>query len=74
MSGGKLEFATHRRHEVGILAWIDPHISNGAVEGLNTKIKAVARRAYGFRNPLNHIAAIFHACGNLPEPLPTLLG
>lgn len=63
-----------RRHEAGILAWIDLRISNGALEGLNTKIKAVARRAYGFRNPVNHIAAIFHACGNLPDPLPTTLG
>jgi transposase len=63
-----------RRHEQGILAWIELRISNGPLEGLNTKIKAVARRAYGFRNPVNHIAAIFHACGNLPDPLPTTLG
>ena len=63
-----------RRHEEGILAWIDLRISNGALEGLNNKIKTVARRAYGFRNPLNHIAAIFHVCGSLPDPLPTLLG
>lgn len=63
-----------RRHEAGILAWIDLRISNGPLEGLNTKIKAVARRAYGYRNPVNHIAAIFHACGNLPDPLSTTLG
>ena len=57
-----------------MLAWIELRISNGSLEGLNTKIKAVVRRAYGFRNPVNHIAAIFHACGNLPDPLSTTLG
>ena len=57
-----------RRHEEGILAWTKLRISNGAVEGMNNKIKLISRRAYGFRDPYNYIAAIFHGCANLPMP------
>ena len=57
-----------RRHEEGILAWTRLRISNGTVEGMNNKIKLISRRAYGFRDPYNYIAAIFHSCANLPTP------
>lgn len=58
-----------RRHEKGILAWINLRISNGALEGMNDKVKLISRRSYGFRDPYNHITAIFHGCGNLPMPV-----
>lgn len=58
-----------RRHEAGILAWIKLRISNGALEGMNHKIKLVSRRAYGFRDPYNFVIAIFHGCADLPMPL-----
>jgi transposase len=57
-----------RRHEEGLLAWIDLRISNGAVEGMNNKIKLVAKRAYGFRTSTHFKLAIYHCCANLPLP------
>ena len=58
-----------RRHEEGILAWIRLRISNGALEGMNCKVKLVSRKAYGFRNPYNFVVAVFHGCAHLPMPL-----
>jgi hypothetical protein len=40
-----------RAHEPPILNWFRAkgEISNGAVEGLNNKIRVITRRSYGFR-------------------------
>jgi transposase len=38
------------RHWDGILAYFDDRRSSGPVEGTNTKIRVVLRRAYGIRN------------------------
>jgi transposase len=57
-----------RRHEEGIIAWIDLGISNGALEGMANKIKTTAKRAYGFRTPEHYELAIYHSCANLPLP------
>jgi transposase len=42
--------------------------SSGAVEGMNSKAKVVARRSYGFRRLNTLVAALFHTLGHLPEP------
>lgn len=55
-----------RNHLDGILAWTKLRVSNGALEGMNKKVKLVSHRAYGFRHPRNYIVAIWHACGDLP--------
>ncbi len=61
------EFAKRvRRHLDGILAWTKLRVSNGALEGMNNKVKLVSHRAFGFRNVDNYIANIFHCCANLP--------
>ena len=58
------------RHLDGILAWTRLHISNGAVEGMNNKVKVVSHRAFGFRTVAHYMAAIWHGCGGLPlEPV-----
>lgn len=57
-----------KRHWQGILAWTQLRISNGALEGMNNKIKLVSHRSFGFRNPDNYINAIYHCCANLPLP------
>lgn len=57
-----------KRHWKGILAWTKLRISNGAVEGMNNKIKSVSHRSFGFRNPKNYMYAIYHCCANLPLP------
>ena len=43
--------ATLRDHRAGILAYYDCRISTGPLEGLNTKIQAMKRQAFGFRDP-----------------------
>jgi transposase len=57
-----------REHLDGILAWTRLRISNGALEGMNNKVKLVSHRSYGFRNDDRYIEAIYHNCGNLPLP------
>jgi transposase len=41
---------TLEEHQEGILAYYDFPISTGPLEGTNTKIKAMQRQAYGFRD------------------------
>jgi transposase len=57
-----------RSHLDGVLAWTRLRLSNGAVEGMNNKIKLISHRAFGFRQARNFIAAIYHGCARLPLP------
>jgi transposase len=59
-----------RAHEPLILNWFraKKEISNGAVEGLNNKIRVVTRRSYGFRTYEAMELALYHNLGRLPEP------
>ena len=41
---------TIRKHAVGILAYLDTRMTNGPVEGINNKLRVIARRAYGFHS------------------------
>ncbi len=58
-----------RTHLDGILPWTKIRLSNGAVEGMNNKIKSISHRSFGFRSAKNFIAAIYHCCARLPLPL-----
>jgi transposase len=58
-----------RSHLDGILAWTKARVSNGAVEGMNNKIKSISHRSFGFRTAENFIAAIYHCCAQLPLPV-----
>jgi len=57
-----------RSHLDGILPWTKIRVSNGAVEGMNNKIKSISHRSFGFRTAENFIAAIYHCCARLPLP------
>ena len=57
-----------RSHLDGVLAWTRLRLSNGAVEGMNNKIKLVSHRAFGFRTVEHYVAAIYHCCARLPLP------
>jgi transposase len=57
-----------RTHLDGILPWTKLRLSNGAVEGMNNKIKAISHRSFGFRTAGHFIAAIYHCCARLPLP------
>ena len=63
---------TVERHKDGILAYVETGLSNGVVEGINNKIRAIIRRAYGFRNPRALMAMILLCCGGMEftPPLP----
>jgi transposase len=41
---------TLEKHQEGVLAYYDYRISTGPLEGTNTKIQAMKRQAYGFRD------------------------
>lgn len=58
-----------RSHLDGVLAWTKTRLSNGAVEGMNNKIKSISHRSFGFRSARNFIAAIYHCCARLPLPV-----
>jgi transposase len=58
-----------RTHLGGILPWTKIRVSNGAVEGMNNKIKSISHRSFGFRTAENFIAAIYHCCAQLPLPV-----
>jgi len=55
-----------REHLDGILAWTKIRVTNGALEGMNNKVKLVSHRAFGFRNVEHYKMAIYHCCANLP--------
>lgn len=57
-----------RSHLDGVLAWTQTRVSNGAVEGMNNKIKSISHRSFGFRTADYFIAAIYHCCAKLPLP------
>ena len=66
---------TIRKHLGGILAYIQERFTNGIVEGMNTRLRMIARRAFGFHGPEPLIAMAFLCCGGIeldpPLPVPT---
>ena len=57
-----------RSHWEGVLAGTQTRLSNGAVEGMNHKIKSISHRSFGFRRAELFIALIYHGCARLPLP------
>ena len=64
---------TIRKHAEGIPAYLDTRMTNGPVEGINNKLRVIARRAYGFHSAGALISMLFLCCGGieLAPPLPT---
>ena len=50
---------TLQGHRTGILNWYDFPISTGRLEGINNKIGALQRMAYGYRDPDYFIAKLY---------------
>lgn len=59
-----------RSHQELIFNWFRARkqFNSGVVEGLNNKIRVVARRSYGFRTYHAMELALYHTLGNLSEP------
>ena len=61
-----IKFAqTVNNHWMGILNYIYAPISNGVLEGINSKIQLAKRRARGYRNIENFINMIYFIAGKL---------
>jgi transposase len=50
---------TLREHRDGILAAIRLGLSNGRLEGLNSKIRLISHRAFGFHSPQPLIVLVY---------------
>jgi transposase len=57
-----------RTHHDGILARTKLRVTNGALEGMNNKVKAISRRVFGFRATWTYIASIYQCCAAPPLP------
>ncbi len=56
---------TVRRHREGILAAIRLGLSNGRLEGLNSRVRLISHRSFGFHSAAPLIALIYLCCGGL---------
>ncbi len=56
---------TIRRHRAGILAAIRLGLTNGRLEGLNSKIRLLSHRSFGFHSPDPLSALIYLGCSRL---------
>lgn len=61
---------TIRKHKPGVLAAIELGLSNGRLEGLNSKVRLLSHRAYGFASADALIATIYLCCAGITIPLP----
>ena len=64
---------TIRKYAVGMLAYQNTKMTNGPVEGINNKLRVIARRAYGFHSHGALVSMLFLYCGGieLAPPPPT---
>ena len=49
------------RHLDGVIAWARHRLTNAALEGNNSRIRAISQRAHGYRNPNNLMLVLYHA-------------
>ena len=61
---------TLREHRDGILAAIRLGLSNGRLEGLNSKIRLISHRAFGFHSADPLIALVYLCCAGVTIELP----
>jgi transposase len=68
---------TIKKHRDRIIAYVQFKITNGLVEGINNKLRTIARRSYGFHSANPLISMLFLCAGGislkppLPGPSPT---
>jgi transposase len=61
---------TIRKHKAGVLAAIELGLSNGRLEALNSKVRLISHRAYGFHSADALIAMIYLCCAGIQIALP----
>jgi transposase len=60
-----------KTHFAGILRYFTTRLTSGAMEGINSRIQEIKRRAKGFRNINNFITLIYLEAANLDLALPS---
>jgi transposase len=61
---------TIRQHRHGILAAVRLGLSNARLEGLNSKVRLISHRSYGFHGPEPLISLIYLCAGGITIDLP----
>jgi transposase len=61
---------TLRARRDGILAAIRLGLSNSRLEALNSKVRLISHRSFGFHGPASLIALIYLCCGGVQPRLP----
>ena len=61
---------TIRRHRNGILNAIRLGLNNGRLEGLNSRIRLISHRSFGFHSADPLIALVYLCCSRIVIPLP----
>jgi transposase len=61
---------TIRNHKAGVVAAIELNLSNGRLEALNSKVRLLSHRAYGFHSANALIAMIYLCCAGIQIALP----
>ncbi len=61
---------TVRSHWSGIIHFVESRLTNGILEGINSKVQLAKRRARGYRNMGNFINMIYFLCGKLKFDYP----
>jgi transposase len=56
---------TMKNHLPGILRFFDSHLTNSPVEGMNSKVRMISHRAFGFRSAAALIAMIQLCCSGI---------
>ncbi len=59
-----------KSHWSGIIHFVESRITNGILEGINSKVQLAKRRARGYRNTGNFINMIYFLCGKLKFDYP----
>lgn len=62
--------ATLERYREGILEAVRLGLSNGRLEGLNSKVRLLSHRAFGFHSAQALIGLVYLCCGGLEVELP----
>ena len=61
---------TVKAHWSGIVQFVESRITNGILEGINSKVQLAKRRARGYRNINNFINMIYFLCGKMKFDYP----
>ncbi len=61
---------TVKAHWSGIIHFVESRITNGILEGINSKVQLAKRRARGYRNIDNFINMVYFLCGKLKFDYP----